>query len=464
MMKKLLVLLLAAALLLSMTPAMAEGADMPAGLPDSIAAYFSQSKFNGTTIGSESYIWFNTSDGQQYAFVIASKGDINTVYSFKHDGADWKYKMRNDSILPYSAGYPVISFSNDVLTIELYSKTENIIPYQAFFLYQSKDFVVTHVQNPATKTFADITSSSVTYYNNKGERVGRVEGTVARSIGYFNFSHFPKTYSAAKEKLSVAPEIPYNSELTAQNIKFQNGQKYPVYSGPSTAYFRAANGKAIVSTNDWIQVFGMENGYILIQYAIDSSRMRFGYIEASSLPKSASVPQLRLEYADAVILQNVNMTDDPLNSQTMVRTLNANQQVKWLAVMGNWVYVEVQGNSPIRGFVPASTVARAAAAREYAAAYSDANYTANASIRIENGMLYATIAVTGNPNANGDTLIGYQLYANNLPIASTLTSGTAGAQTYALATPFTSGATVLGLCPVFTGGERADEAITIPLY
>ena len=457
-MKKLLVLLLAAALLLSMTPAMAEGADMPAGLPDSIAAYFSQSKFNGTTIGPESYIWFSTSDGQQYAYVIVSKGDINTVYGFKHDGTDWKYKMRNDSILPYSAGYPVISFREDVLTIELYSKTENVIPYQAFFLYQNKDFVVTHVQNPATKTFADVTSSSVTYYNNKGERVGRVEGTVARSIGYFNFSHFPKTYSAAKEKLSVAPDIPYNSELTAQNIKFQNGQKYPVYSGPSASYERAANGKAIVSTNDWIQVFGSENGYILIQYAIDSSRMRFGYIEASSLPKNASVAPLQFEYSNAVITQSVNMTDDPLNSQTMVRTLSANQQVKRLAAMGSWVYIEVSGATPIRGFVPASAVSSS----EYVGSYSDAVYSATAVVRIENGTVYATVAVNGNPGKGGDNLLGYQLYANNQAIASTLTS--ASATTFTLSAPYAGGAAVLGLCPVYTSGERADETIIIPMF
>ena len=85
--------------------------------------------------------------------------------------------------------------------------------------------------------------------------------------------------SAAAEDLP-GTEYPPLLSLNAQEIRFPGGNKYPVYSGPGKDYLRGARGKASVSTNDWIEVFGREDGWILIQYEIDSSQCRIGYISA----------------------------------------------------------------------------------------------------------------------------------------------------------------------------------------
>lgn len=99
-------------------------------------------------------------------------------------------------------------------------------------------------------------------------------------------------YNLPNEKYdTIAPSIP-PGELTAQNIRFRSDQKYDVYSGPGKDYLRASNGKATVSTNDWIQVFGREDGWILIQYAIDKDHMRFGWISEKALPEFAAVKKL----------------------------------------------------------------------------------------------------------------------------------------------------------------------------
>ena len=91
-----------------------------------------------------------------------------------------------------------------------------------------------------------------------------------------------------KNKHTAVPSIP-QGELIAEDVKFAKGEKYEVYSGPGKDYLHAADGKAAVSTNDWIQVFGKENGWILIQYEIDKDHMRFGWIPEKALPKS-SIP------------------------------------------------------------------------------------------------------------------------------------------------------------------------------
>ena len=62
-----------------------------------------------------------------------------------------------------------------------------------------------------------------------------------------------------------------------------NDQIFTVYSAPTSAAYVEANGKAKVSTNDWILVYGKESDYYLIQYSINETAMRYGYIPSSSL-------------------------------------------------------------------------------------------------------------------------------------------------------------------------------------
>ena len=239
-------------------------------------------------------------------------------------------------------------------------------------------------------------------------------------------------------------------------------------------YERAANGKASVSTNDWIQVFGSENGYILIQYALSASQMRFGYIDQSSLPKSASVSALRFAWEDAEITSSTYLTDDPLNSQTRVRTLSAGQQAKWLSTMGNWVYVELTGSGqPIRGFVPASAIRKASAYWQDYAVFRNSTYSASATVTVRNGVTAEIAVIVTGPAAwsetGADAVTGYQVYANNVPLfvasASQVGMNSAGHYTYVDGTAtLPTGTTVLGLCPIHAqSGLQAGEMITVIL-
>ncbi len=161
--------------------------------------------------------------------------------------------------------------------------------------------------------------------------------------------------SAAAEDLP-GPENPPLPVLNAREIRFARGNMYPVYSGPGKDYLRGAKGKASVSTDDWIQVFGREDDWILVQYAIKSSQWRIGYISAQSLPKGSEVPDLSFLPQTAYAIGETIVTDDPLRSASSLSSLPAGAEVTMLAMYGNYVYIEGKAKDRFRGFVPSDSL------------------------------------------------------------------------------------------------------------
>ena len=144
-----------------------------------------------------------------------------------------------------------------------------------------------------------------------------------------------------------------------QTITLRTNEKYDVFAAPGRDSYRAANGKAVMSTNDWVQIFGEENGWLLVQYDISSDRMRFGYIDASALPKNADVPELIwFTLPEQTINVNTFVTDDPLMSCVSICQLNAGDKVRVLASFDNWYYIEMPNDygQLLRGFVPMSCI------------------------------------------------------------------------------------------------------------
>lgn len=151
---------------------------------------------------------------------------------------------------------------------------------------------------------------------------------------------------------SNVPVIPEGT-LSAEVISFTGNQTYAVYSAPTKKSIRGAKGKARVSTNGWIQVFGAEEDWILVQYDISDKQNRIGYIYINALPKDVTVPDLNLKRAAAVVNYDVEVTDDPLVSKTPLAKLTENTKITCLGTMGAWTYIEGKENDVLfRGFVP----------------------------------------------------------------------------------------------------------------
>lgn len=154
-------------------------------------------------------------------------------------------------------------------------------------------------------------------------------------------------FAAALADTASAPDIPQGT-LNAEVTPFTPGQTYAVYSAPDSRSIRGAKGRARVSTNGWIQVFGAEGDWLLVQYAITPEHCRIGYIDRNALPQDVVVPALTLEAVPAIVSYDVSVTDDPLMSQTPLTRLTENTSVTALASMGDWTYIEAgTGKSPL---------------------------------------------------------------------------------------------------------------------
>ena len=171
-----------------------------------------------------------------------------------------------------------------------------------------------------------------------------------------------------------------------QLANFAKGKKYPVYSGPGTNYYRDADGKASVSTNDWIQVFGEEDGWLLVQYHVTDAMNRIGWINATQKEAGVSVPQLRWNGSEA-ICHNWWLTTDPLGSCSEIEPPDGSTSFNGractlLASLGaSWRYVEIEyaPSVPMRAFVPSSMLTMASiykdtvmVTEDEAALYADA--------------------------------------------------------------------------------------------
>lgn len=198
----------------------------------------------------------------------------------------------------------------------------------------------------ATLTDVMVTDDGLDFSESGNGTYGYVQGTVQRDIRYVSFNTLPAWIDDAKEKLTVAPNL-RSGDFTSQKVKFTGGQKFPVYTGPGTNYARSGNGKGLVSTNGWIEVYGQKDGWILIQYSISSDHYRFGWIEKSALPKGTTVPELNFRVApgDQSVAFNRDsyLTDDPLVSRAKLCTVKAETDIFYLGSLNDeWAYVMVE--------------------------------------------------------------------------------------------------------------------------
>lgn len=323
----------------------------------------------------EDYIAISGTSQGDYGFALMSQNHSRILLGYRDAGDGMKYWMRNAGAVPQGDGYVFfrrhmaggeISQGNsnaayvdalgfDVIRID--KAHEEYWMQTVSYHWRNGSFqLCAYMDREDGYEQAYVTDSGVSYYNfTDAKKLGRVAGTVQRNVRYVSFDALPKTRAQARKVLSVAPEIP-SGELTAQSIKFTGGRKYEVYQGPGEGYGRSGNGKATVSTNDWIQVFGREDGWIMIQYDIASDHMRIGWIRESALPEGAQVPTLRFSPSAAYTTRSVPVTDDPLFSGSTVLTLPQGAGVECLAIMGEWAYIESSTGDQLRGFVPRSAL------------------------------------------------------------------------------------------------------------
>ncbi len=358
-MKMLKTMLVFALLILLALPALAEDA-----LPQNVADFFATEKRSGYTIMSHCEI-------EDYYFVAAqNESGTNHLFGFKRDDGGWAYWLYTNTAVPQGEWLEIRNVQGSFRLCDdaVYKLPTLFIgrlePNYHEFVDMDAAYVLRNgVWTLETYSVGAMSGHCVTfdpglvvYYTDSTSHVGTVRATVQRNIRYVNLSNIPLDYYDAKAKLTAAPTLPASAELQAESIKFTGGRKYDVYSAPTRASWRGGNGKAVVSTNSWIQVFGVEDGWAMVQYSIDANHYRIGYIVEEALPASAEVDYLDFTPIPAWTTRGVTLTDDPFYSQEPMTRLTNAVEVQWLATIGEWAYIEVTDGQLMRGFIPADAL------------------------------------------------------------------------------------------------------------
>ena len=159
---------------------------------------------------------------------------------------------------------------------------------------------------------------------------------------------------------------PFNVVLKAPSWNPSlNDRAVPVYSGPGTNYYRAANGKAECTTRDGFYLWGCVNvngtNWYMITYETAYPMNRTGYIKQGSFNGTLEADALKFASEVARTTRDVGLTDDPFGAQSCLFTLKKGTDVTYLGTYTNngeaWYYIEcVYVGKTVRGFIPAETL------------------------------------------------------------------------------------------------------------
>ena len=371
MMKQTLMLLLVLMLVLLCGTALADQ-EARNPVPQEIRALFESSAWDKyeiprVTDAPEYYAYagYDQGDGYGAALIILrdESENRNVLCLVEKKNGTWRLTSRNHEALPRSEEVPYL-YCEMYGQLEVYFDISEPAPDTLLFNRRSNGkWYLSWMESAERDVCASVQESRIVYYTGRDNQYSEtVYGVYDSAFEAFNWYYFPATPDAAQESMTYAPVIPQNpgdaSALASPvQISFRKGEKYDVFSAPGRRSYRPANGKAVMSTNDWVQVFGEEDGWLLVQYDISSEQMRFGYIDASALPRGTEVRTLQWQRTPCVTRCNTSLTDDPLNSAKTLLRLRGGEEVTCLATMGSWLYVETEtGGKTIRGFLPAQDV------------------------------------------------------------------------------------------------------------
>lgn len=368
-MKKLVFALLLALAALRLTGAPAEEAlIVPAGLEDVPAEAVSLlgREFPGYAL--EDYIEIPGTPDGDYAFASVALGGARTLACMRRAGERLTLAYINPAALPQGEA-SIASFAQDTAGVKdwtargenvwdhddawgftfFFSPPENEEYYEKGVCYHwdGKRFALFSYFDWALfygETYLE--GDGLSFYHQEGAGAyAHITLSVKTDAAKADFAALPKRVWDAGVDLTGLPVVPSGS-LPAINVDFAPGQKFPVYTGPRTDYARAADGKAIVSTNGQIDVYGVHDGWAMILYEVGHARCRIGWIDASALPEDARVPELTFLGRDCVLgwpegLQDegFSVTDDPLVTGETVCTLPAGTRVTALLDTSDWFYI-----------------------------------------------------------------------------------------------------------------------------
>ena len=172
----------------------------------------------------------------------------------------------------------------------------------------------------------------------------------------FNIHNMPKRGPDDVRRINEASEgLQYFACLYPEVVSGQKSGKksYAVYSAPDTSSYRAAKGKASVSTGDDYKLYLTVGDWSLIEYRVSLRTSRFGWAQ---LGKHGDAATDEIVHVPMLTAFDTYLTDDPNVSEYHQAELPAGTKLTALSHPDNqwaYVYVEATVDGKItRGFVP----------------------------------------------------------------------------------------------------------------
>lgn len=248
-------------------------------------------------------------------------------------------------------------------TIGVWTSNGETIEERVEYVWHDNGFRLVHYGHNPVCQIDVVDGDLLVFYNISDPEIDLVRYSFDQQLWAVDFYDLPRRAGEVRIMGEDEPSLPEpirpaimdrQSFLTKQDVALKEG-RYPVYIGPGTSYGRAGNGKALVSTNGWVQVFGEYNGWLLIHYAVSAEQYRFGWITADALAKGETIAPLSFVFRDLVSTGvEVTLTDDPLNSRNPLASLSLDADIEYLAQLGegySYVRVVVDGKTWM-GFIP----------------------------------------------------------------------------------------------------------------
>ena len=176
----------------------------------------------------------------------------------------------------------------------------------------------------------------------------------------FNIHNMPKRGPDDVRRINEASEgLQYFACLYPEVVSGQKSGKksYAVYSAPDTSSYRAAKGKASVSTGDDYKLYLTVGDWSLIEYRVSLRTSRFGWAQ---LGKHGDETTNEIVHVPMLTAFDTYLTDDPNVSEYHQAELSAGTKLTALSHPDGWAYIYVEATVDgkiTRGFVPQRDVA-----------------------------------------------------------------------------------------------------------
>ena len=171
----------------------------------------------------------------------------------------------------------------------------------------------------------------------------------------FNIHNMPKRGPDDVRRFNEANEgLQYFACLYPEVVLGQKSGKksYAVYSAPDTSSYRAAKGKASVSTGDDYKLYLTVGDWSLIEYRVSLRTSRFGWAQLGNHGDETTDEIVRVPMLTAF---DTYLTDDPNVSEYHQAELPAGTKLTALSHPDRWAYIYVEATVDgkiTRGFVP----------------------------------------------------------------------------------------------------------------